>query len=231
MPAPLNPVVVIPARLQAKRLPGKPLLDIHGDPMIVHVWRRAVAAAIGPVVVACGEQEIADAVTRAGGNAILTRSDHVSASNRVFEAVERFDPEGHFDAVINLHGDLPSIAPAMIRVVFTLLDDPLVDIATLVAEITADADRVDPTIAKVVIVRRGPEGRPRALFQPRRHSHRRRAAVPQYWPFRLSPRRVGALRRVAAGPVGATGRVGTVARHREWDENRRRSRQCNGAWR
>jgi 3-deoxy-manno-octulosonate cytidylyltransferase (CMP-KDO synthetase) len=151
MPAILNPVVVIPARLQATNLPGKPLLDIHGDPLIVHVWRRAVAAAIGPVVVACAEQEICDAVIKAGGNAILTRQDHRSSSDRVFEAVEIFDPEGNFDTVVNLHGDLPGITPAAIRAVLAPLDEASVDIATLVAEITDDGHRHSSHIVKAVV--------------------------------------------------------------------------------
>ncbi|PKU26194.1 3-deoxy-manno-octulosonate cytidylyltransferase [Telmatospirillum siberiense] len=151
MPAILNPVVVIPARLQAANLPGKPLLDIHGDPLIVHVWRRAVAAAIGPVVVACAEREIQDAVIRAGGNAILTRPDHRSSSDRVFEAVEKFDPEGHFDTVVNLHGDLPAITPAAIRAALLPLDDPAVDVSTVITEITDDGFRHSPGIVKAVV--------------------------------------------------------------------------------
>jgi len=151
MPAPLNPVIVIPARLSATRLPNKPLADIHGEPMIVHVWRRAVAAAIGPVVVACGEQIIADAVIKAGGNAVLTKPDHPSGSDRVFEALQLFDPEGNFNVVINVQGDLPAIAPAVIRNVFTPLENPEVDISTLVVEITDDADRHNPNVVKAVM--------------------------------------------------------------------------------
>lgn len=147
----LNPVVVIPARLQAKRLPGKPLADIHGEPMIVHVWRRAVAAAVGPVVVACPEQMIADAVIRAGGNAIITRPDHPSGSDRVFEAVEKFDPDGNFDTVINLQGDFPTISPEAIRAVSGPLQDPAVDITTVVAQLTDEADRHNPNAVKVVL--------------------------------------------------------------------------------
>ena len=147
----LNPVIVIPARLAATRLPNKPLADIHGEPMIVHVWRRAVAAAIGPVVVACGEQIIADAVIKAGGNAVLTKPDHPSGSDRVFEALELFDPEHNFDAVINVQGDLPAIAPAIIRNVFTPLENPDVDISTLVVEITDDSERHNPNVVKAVV--------------------------------------------------------------------------------
>jgi len=151
MSSTLNPVVIIPARLAATRLPNKPLADIHGEPMIVHVWRRAVAAAIGPVVVACGEQQIADAVTKAGGNAVLTRPDHPSGSDRVYEALRLFDPEGNFNAVINVQGDLPAIAPAVIRSCFAPLENPDVDISTLVVEITDDAERHNPNVVKAVV--------------------------------------------------------------------------------
>lgn len=147
----LNPIVVIPARLQASRLPGKPLADIHGEPMIVHVWRRAVAAAVGPVVVACAEEAIAAAVTKAGGNAVLTRADHPSGSDRVFEAVETCDPEACFDAVINVQGDLPCLDPAIVRAVLAPLSDPAVDIATLVTPIVDASERDNPNVVKAVV--------------------------------------------------------------------------------
>ncbi len=160
----LNPVVIIPARLHAYRLPGKPLADIHGEPMIVHVWRRAVAAAVGPVVVACAEQMVADAVTKAGGNAILTRPDHPTGADRVFEALEKFDPEGNFDAVINLHGDLPAIAPAAIRAVVAPLQDDAVDIATAMIELTDEANRHNPNVVKVVVALAEKRRTGRALY-------------------------------------------------------------------
>ena len=141
-PAPTpNPVVMIPTRLAATRLPNKPLADIHGEPMIVHVWRRAVAAAVGPVVVACGEETIVDAITGAGGNAVLTRPDHPSGSDRIYEALERIDPEGIFDTVVNLQGDLPTIETSAVRAVLAPLADPAVDIGTIAAEITVEAER------------------------------------------------------------------------------------------
>ncbi len=151
MSLPRCPIVMIPARLAATRLPGKPLADIHGLPLIVHVWRRAVAADLGPVVVACAEPEIADAVTAAGGRAVLTRPDHGSGSDRIFEALEALDPEGRHDAVINLQGDLPTIAPEVLRAVLMPLAEPAVDIATLVAEITDPGERVDPSVVKAVL--------------------------------------------------------------------------------
>ena len=152
MSLPRSPIVMIPSRLAATRLPGKPLADIHGEPLIVHVWRRAVAAELGPVVVACAEPEIAEAVTAAGGRAVLTRPDHGSGSDRIFEALEALDPEERHDAVINLQGDLPDITPEVLRAVLAPLADPAVDIATLVAEITDPGERSDPNVPKVALV-------------------------------------------------------------------------------
>lgn len=146
-----SPIVVIPARLASIRLPGKPLADIAGVPMIVHVWRRACDAGIGPVVVACGDREIALAVRAAGGEAVMTRPDHPSGSDRVFEAVEAVDPEAAHDIVVNVQGDLPTLDPAVIGAVLEPLADPLVDIATLVAEITDPAERDDPNAVKVAV--------------------------------------------------------------------------------
>ncbi|MHA1113861.1 MAG: 3-deoxy-manno-octulosonate cytidylyltransferase [Alphaproteobacteria bacterium] len=151
MTLPRHPIVVIPARLAATRLPDKPLADIHGVPMIVHVWRRAAEADIGPVLVACDSAAIADAVTAAGGRALLTRADHPSGSDRVFEAVEVADPDGIHDAVINLQGDLPTVAPEVVRAVFDPLADAEVDIATLVCPITDVAERDDPNVVKAVL--------------------------------------------------------------------------------
>ncbi len=152
LPSPVaHPLVVIPARLGSTRLPDKPLADIHGQPMIVHVWRRAMEAGIGPVVVAAAEPAIADAVTAAGGTAILTDPDHPSGSDRVWEAVRRIDPDGRFDAIVNVQGDLPTIDPAAIRAVFGPLSDPDVDIATLGAIITDPAERSNPNVVKAVV--------------------------------------------------------------------------------
>ncbi len=151
MNLPRSPIVMIPARLASTRLPGKPLADIHGLPLIVHVWRRAVAADLGPVVVACAEPEIADAVAAAGGRAMLTRPDHRSGSDRIFEALEALDPEGRHDAVINLQAELPTIAPEVLRAVLAPLAEPAVEIATLVAEITDPGERSDPRVPKAVL--------------------------------------------------------------------------------
>ena len=150
MSQPQNPVVVIPARMTARRLPGKPLADICGAPMIVHVWRRAAEAGLGPVVVACAEAEIADAVTSAGGRVVMTRPDHTSGSDRVFEAVEAIDEKGRFDAVINLQGDLPAIAPDAIGAALAPLAEAAVDIGTLAA-VAAPEERDDPNVVKAVV--------------------------------------------------------------------------------
>jgi len=146
-----NPVVIIPARMASTRLPGKPLADIHGQPMIVHVWRRAVEADIGPVVVACAEAEIADAVRAAGGDAVLTRPDHASGSDRVFEALEAVDGACRHDVVVNLQGDLPTINAQTVRAVLAPLAEPAVDIATLVTPITSAEERDDPNVVKAVL--------------------------------------------------------------------------------
>lgn len=150
MSTPRNPVVVIPARMASTRLPNKPLADICGQPMIVQVWRRANEAAIGPVLVACAEQEIADAVEAAGGIAVLTDPDLPSGSDRVHQALQTFDPDGKYDAVVNVQGDLPTIDAADIRAVFEPLNDPAVDIATLAAEITRIEERTNPNVVKAV---------------------------------------------------------------------------------
>jgi 3-deoxy-manno-octulosonate cytidylyltransferase (CMP-KDO synthetase) len=144
-------LVAIPARMASTRLPGKPLADIGGVPMIVQVWRRACEADVGPVVVACAEQEIADAVTGAGGVAVLTRPDHPSGSDRIHEALGIVAQDA--DRVINLQGDLPTIDPADIRRLNDSLvaAPPEVDIVTLVTEIRSDAEAADPNVIKAVV--------------------------------------------------------------------------------
>jgi 3-deoxy-manno-octulosonate cytidylyltransferase (CMP-KDO synthetase) len=164
MSLPRNPIVLVPARLAATRLPGKPLAEIAGEPMIVHVWRRALEAGVGPVVIAAAEPSIAEAVTRAGGRAVLTRPDHPSGSDRIFEALEAVDPAGAHDAVINLQGDLPTIEAEAVRAVFALLADPAVDIATLATVITRAEDRDDPSVVKAVLGLRPGERAARALY-------------------------------------------------------------------
>ena len=143
-------LVVIPARMQASRLPGKPLAEIAGEPLIVHVWRRAMAAETGRVVVATDTEEIVAAVRKAGGEAVLTRADHASGSDRVFEAVNHVDPEGDFEIILNLQGDLPAMEPAIVRDCLAPLQDKGPQIATIAAVITAAENRTDPNVVKVV---------------------------------------------------------------------------------
>ena len=144
-------LVIVPARLAATRLPGKPLATIAGAPMIVHVWRRAVEADIGPVIVACGDRSIADAVDAVGGEAVMTDPDLPSGSDRVHAAAAIFDPAGRYGIVVNLQGDLPAIEPALIRASLIPLRDRAVDIATLVAP-TDDPDaRENPNVVKAAI--------------------------------------------------------------------------------
>jgi 3-deoxy-manno-octulosonate cytidylyltransferase (CMP-KDO synthetase) len=143
-------LILIPARMASTRLPGKPLADIAGLPMIVHVLRRAEAAEIGPVVVACDDETIAAAVDRAGGRAVMTRADHISGSDRIFEALGVADPNGKARIVVNVQGDLPTLAPGDIVAALAPLHDPTVDIATLAAEIRRPEERTNPNVVKVV---------------------------------------------------------------------------------
>ena len=163
-PPPRSPVVLIPARMASRRLPGKPLAEIAGRPMIVHVLERAEAAALGPVVVACAEPAIAEAVTGAGGRAVLTRPDHASGSDRIFEALQAIDPAGEHDAVVNLQGDLPTIDPALPARALALLANPAVDVGTLAAEIAGPAERTDPNVVKAVVSHRPGAAHGRALY-------------------------------------------------------------------
>jgi len=143
----MNPIVVIPSRLASTRLPDKPLADIHGRPMIVHVLERAREADIGPVAVACADRAVAEAVAAVGGTAVLTDPSLPSGSDRVHAALAALDPQGAHDVVVNLQGDLPTIPPGQLRAVITPLADPAVDIATLVAPIE---DAAEAALASVV---------------------------------------------------------------------------------
>jgi len=143
-------IILIPARMASTRLPGKPLADIGGEPMIVRVLKRAQAAGIGEAVVATDSEAVAAAVEKAGGRAIMTRAGHVSGSDRIFEALQDIDPEHRFGIVVNVQGDLPTIAPADIRAAVKVLDDPAVEIATLAAPITDDSECTNPNVVKVI---------------------------------------------------------------------------------
>ncbi len=160
----MTPIIVIPARLASSRLPNKPLADIAGQPMIVHVLRRAEAAAIGPVLVACAEPEIAEAVRRAGGVALLTDPALPSGSDRVQAAMAAFDPQRRYDVVVNLQGDLPAIDPAHLRAVLTPLDDAGCDLATLVTPIRDDAEAAAASVVKAVCGFEGNAATARAMW-------------------------------------------------------------------
>jgi len=158
-------LVVIPARMQSTRLPNKPLADIHGVPMIVHVWRRAMAAETGRVVVATDAPEIMAAIADAGGEAVMTRTDHATGSDRVFEAVNKIDPEGDFDIILNLQGDLPTLEARLARdCLAPLLDNKGPHISTIAAEITDPTERTNPNVVKVVGTPTGVPRRLRALL-------------------------------------------------------------------
>lgn len=160
----MSALIVIPARMQATRLPGKPLADINGEPMIVHVWRQAMAAEAGRVVVATDAEEIFAAVRGAGGEAVMTRADHASGSDRVFEAVSHVDPDGDVDLIVNLQGDLPTLEPQLVKSCLEPLSVKGADIATLAAEIVDDEERTNPNVVKVVATPVGGARHLRALY-------------------------------------------------------------------
>ena len=145
----VSSLVVIPARLASTRLPGKPLADIAGRPMVLRVWDAAMAANIGPVVVAAADQEIYDAVTAAGGTAILTDPNLPSGSDRVWQATQVFDPDGKYDVLLNLQGDLPTFDPQALRAVMDVMANPTYDVGTLVAPVTSDAEKNASSVVKV----------------------------------------------------------------------------------
>lgn len=144
-------LVVIPARLAASRLPDKPLALIGDAPMIVHVWRRAVEAGVGPVIVACGDAPIADAIEKAGGHAVLTDPDLPSGSDRVWAAVQTYDPEGAYDCIVNVQGDLPTLDPHLVQSAVGALEHDRSDIGTLVSVITEKDEETDPNTVKVAV--------------------------------------------------------------------------------
>ncbi|PVB61319.1 3-deoxy-manno-octulosonate cytidylyltransferase [Labrenzia sp. 011] len=156
-------LVIIPARLAATRLPRKPLADICGKPMIVRVLEQAQNADIGPVAVACDDRDIADAVHDHGGKAIMTRSDHASGSDRIQEAVGLVDPDGRYEVILNVQGDVPLIEPAAIRAAFAPLSLPEVAIGTIMTELTDPQFRDNPNFVKAVTTPNG-RGHHRALY-------------------------------------------------------------------
>jgi 3-deoxy-manno-octulosonate cytidylyltransferase (CMP-KDO synthetase) len=160
----MNPVLLIPARMASLRLPGKPLADIGGVPMIVRVWARAMAAGLGPVVVAAGEPEIVAAVEKAGGRAVLTDPALPSGSDRIWAALAAIDPEGRHDVVVNLQGDLPALDPEQLKIVVGCLAKSGADIATLAAPIDNAPDRTNPAVVKAVVAWDAGETLGRALY-------------------------------------------------------------------
>ncbi len=161
----MNPIVLIPARLAASRLPGKPLADIGGTPMIVRVLKAAIAADVGPVAVAAGDQAIVDAVQAAGGRAVLTDPALPSGSDRILAALHDLDPAGSHDVIINLQGDMPFAAPRILAACAALLaDQPACDIATVVAPEASTADRSNPNVVKAVLALSDAATAGRALY-------------------------------------------------------------------
>lgn len=147
-------LIIIPARMLASRLPGKPLADIQGEPMIVHVWRRVMEAEAGRVVVATDNEAICSAVRAVGGEAVLTRSDHVSGTDRVFEAASRLDPDRDCDIIVNVQGDMPTLDSKLVSACIAPLATPLKEggahIVTIAAPIADARLGKDPNVVKVV---------------------------------------------------------------------------------
>jgi 3-deoxy-manno-octulosonate cytidylyltransferase (CMP-KDO synthetase) len=238
----MNAIVLIPARMASTRLPGKPLADIAGVPMIVRVWRQAVEAGVGPVAVAAAEREIAEAVEAAGGTAILTAPELASGSDRIFAALEALDPGKAHDVVINLQGDLPAFDPGAIRAVAEALDETGADIATLAAEIGDDADRDNPNVVKPVVAWEADGRLGRALYFTRARApygdgalfHHigiyafRRAALARFVALSPSPlekrEKLEQLRALEAGMTIAVARVDEVPLSVDTPEDLERAR-------
>jgi len=160
----MNPLLLIPARMASTRLPNKPLADIAGVPMIVRVWRQAMAAELGPVVVAAGEPDIVAAIEAHGGRAVLTDPELASGSDRIWAALQLVDPQGAHDVVVNLQGDLPALDPEQLRTVVAALKRSRAEIATLAAPIDNEADKTDPAVVKAVVAWDAGERLGRALY-------------------------------------------------------------------
>jgi 3-deoxy-manno-octulosonate cytidylyltransferase (CMP-KDO synthetase) len=191
-------LVVIPARMHSTRLPDKPLADIGGEPMIVHVWRRAMAAEVGRVVVATDAERIVAAVRSVGGEAVMTRADHASGSDRVFEAVNLVDPDAEFEIVLNVQGDLPGMEPTLPRECLRPLQDKGPDIATIAAQVDDGAEGPNPNTVKVVGTPTGVPRRLRALYFTRASAPW--GAGPLYHHFGMYAYRRSALERFVSLP-------------------------------
>jgi len=161
----MSAIILIPARIDSTRLPGKPLADIAGKPMIAQVAARALESKVGRVIVATDSADVADAARKEGVEAFVTRGNHQSGSDRIFEALQALDPKGEVEIVINLQGDLPTIPPEDVSAVLRPLENPEVDIATLGVEITDEEEKTNPNVVKIVGVPAGDSGsRLRALY-------------------------------------------------------------------
>jgi 3-deoxy-manno-octulosonate cytidylyltransferase (CMP-KDO synthetase) len=160
----MNPILLIPARMAASRLPDKPLADIRGVPMIVRVWARAVASGLGPVVVAAGEPEIVAAVEKAGGRAVLTDPGLPSGSDRIWQALGKVDPKGDHDVIVNLQGDLPALDPDQLKTAVWALEKSGADIGTLAAPIQDEAEETNPAVVKAIVAWDADERLGRALY-------------------------------------------------------------------
>jgi 3-deoxy-manno-octulosonate cytidylyltransferase (CMP-KDO synthetase) len=151
----MNPLILIPARMASLRLPNKPMALIAGKPMIVQVAARVAQANMGEVYVACDGQTIYDAVTQAGYHAVITDPDLPSGSDRIYAALLQIDPQKKFDVVVNVQGDMPTLDPAIIQKAVALLENPEIDIGTLAAVITDEAEKTDPAVVKAIIDKEG----------------------------------------------------------------------------
>ncbi len=224
----MNPIVVIPARMASTRLPGKPLADINGKAMIVHVLDRGREAGIGPVAVACGDPEIVAAVRAAGGRAVLTDPALPSGSDRVHAALADLDPHRHHDVVVNLQGDFPTLDPAALRLVITPLSDPTVDIGTLVVPIRDEVEATTVSFVKAACAFADDQcDRSGTVLLPSGDPLGSGAAVASYWDLRLPADCARPLCFVAAKSAGAARESGAIAGAGEWDANRLRA---HGTW-
>ena len=239
----MNPIVLIPARMASTRLPGKPLADIAGKPMIVRVWEQAMAAGVGPVVVAAAEAEIAATIENAGGRAHLTPPDLPSGSDRIFAALQAVDPDGAHDVVVNLQGDLPALDPSNIRAVAETLAETGADIATLAAEIDNTADRDNPSVVKPVVAWDASSIRGRALYFTRARAPHgdgplyhhvgiyafRREALARFVSLPPSPleqrEKLEQLRALEAGMTIAVARVDSVPLSVDTEEDLKKARE------
>ena len=218
----MNPIIVIPSRMASTRLPGKPLADIHGRAMILHVLDRAREADIGPVAVACSEEEVALAIREAGGIAVMTDPSLPSGSDRVQAALAVLDPQGKHDVVVNLQGDLPTIPAVMLRAVLTPLSDPAIDIATLVAPIETAEEAAASSVVKAVCAFDGGRAVSPALYFSRGDPMGARPAVASHRHLRLSQASLGPLRRTPRLAAGKAREPGAAARARSRHAHRLR---------